>query len=42
MDTSAYYDRTVKQPLYAAARIREVWLVDLSNTALWDGSSCIE
>jgi Uma2 family endonuclease len=34
MDTSAYYDRTVKQPLYAAARIREVWLVDLSNALL--------
>lgn len=34
MDTSAYYDRNVKLPLYAAAGIREVWLVDLANALL--------
>jgi Uma2 family endonuclease len=28
-DTSLSYDRTVKLPLYARARIGEVWLVDL-------------
>jgi len=30
-DTSAVQDRAVKLPLYAAAGIREVWLVDLSR-----------
>jgi Uma2 family endonuclease len=29
-DTSAALDRQVKVPLYAAARIRETWVVDLS------------
>ena len=29
-DTSADYDRAVKVPLYAAAAIPEVWLVDLA------------
>jgi len=29
-DTTADYDRQVKLPLYAHARIREVWLVDLA------------
>lgn len=28
-DSSLQYDQTVKLPLYARARVREVWLVDL-------------
>ena len=30
-DNSLRYDRTVKLPLYARARIREVWIVDLKR-----------
>ena len=33
-DTSAVYDRGVKLPLYAAAGIPEVWLVDLAGEAV--------
>jgi hypothetical protein len=31
LDSSHLYDRELKLPLYAAAGIREVWLVDLTN-----------
>jgi len=30
MDSSVYRDRSVKLPLYARARVPEVWLVDVS------------
>ena len=30
MDSSVYRDRRVKLPLYARARVAEVWLVDVS------------
>ena len=30
MDSSVYRDRRVKLPLYARARVSEVWLVDVS------------
>jgi Uma2 family endonuclease len=30
-DTSLEFDRAVKIPLYAKARVREVWLVDLTS-----------
>jgi len=33
-DSSLNYDRAVKIPLYAAARIPEVWLIDLNENAL--------
>lgn len=33
-DTSLRYDRTVKLPLYAAAHVREVWIVDVSGEAI--------
>jgi Uma2 family endonuclease len=33
-DTSADYDRNIKLPLYAAAGILEVWLVDLNREVL--------
>jgi Uma2 family endonuclease len=31
MDSSVYRDRRVKLPLYARARVAEVWLVDVST-----------
>jgi Uma2 family endonuclease len=33
-DTSVELDRRVKMPLYAAVRIREMWLVDLVRGAI--------
>jgi Uma2 family endonuclease len=33
-DTTARYDREVKLPLYAAAGIEEVWIVDLESAVL--------
>jgi Uma2 family endonuclease len=33
-DTSLSYDRNVKLPLYARARIPEVWIVDLANETI--------
>ena len=33
-DTSVEYDRLVKLPLYAAAGIREVWIVDVAEQAV--------
>ena len=33
-DTSLAYDRDVKLPLYARARIAEVWLVDLNADSI--------
>ena len=33
MDSSVYRDRRVKLPLYARARVPEVWLVDVSVAA---------
>lgn len=34
-ETSLDYDREVKIPMYARARIREVWLLDLANQLLY-------
>jgi Uma2 family endonuclease len=34
-ESSIQYDRDVKAPLYAAAGIREYWLVDLDTNVLW-------
>jgi Uma2 family endonuclease len=34
-DETEAYDRKVKSPLYAAARIAEYWVVDLPNAAVW-------
>ena len=33
-DTSYRYDRYVKLRLYARARVREVWIVDLQNDVI--------
>lgn len=34
-DTTLEYDRTVKLPRYAAAGLREVWIVDLPAKRIW-------
>jgi hypothetical protein len=34
-DTTLEYDRTVKLPRYAAAGVREVWIVDLASNRIW-------
>ncbi len=34
-DSSLEYDRNVKAPIYAAARICEYWLVDLNANVVW-------
>ena len=34
MDSSASYDRSLKLPLYARKRLRELWLVDLPGAAV--------
>jgi Uma2 family endonuclease len=34
-DTTLEYDRTVKLPRYAAAGVREVWIVDLQAKRIW-------
>jgi Uma2 family endonuclease len=33
-ETSLRYDRLVKAPLYAAAGIREIWIVDVDGEAV--------
>ena len=34
-DSSLDFDRSIKAPLYAEARIREYWLADIPNNCLW-------